>query len=358
MSRIAAARNGKSFEISATVNRQIEGIFRQFLEIHNRSKIEQCSISGNTAMLHFFAREDVSAMGEAPYTPVFLEERNYKGKDFALSAENITLLPGVSAFVGADIVSGLAYIDIMNKNEDSLFIDIGTNGEIAIWKSGEKKLMCCSTAAGPCFEGAEISCGMGAMPGAINRISLKKEPASINWSKFGSLYYTVIGDVHTRGLCGAGLIDAVAIMKEMDIFDETGALLKDFKRDGFPITLELTITQKDIRQFQLAKSAIFSGIKLLSAAASVELPDLRSAYIAGGLGFFLNLENAAAIGLLPSELISKTAVCGNTSLKGAVKSLTDPSFLPLCREIISHSSTVDLALEGNFSDTFAENMAF
>jgi uncharacterized 2Fe-2S/4Fe-4S cluster protein (DUF4445 family) len=309
-------------------------------------------------MLHFFAREDTSAMGEAPYTPVFLEEKHFKGKDLSLSAENVTLLPGISAFVGADVVSGLAYLDIMNKKEDALFIDIGTNGEIAVWKDSDKKLLCCSTAVGPCFEGAEISCGMGALPGALNRISLKKEPAALNWNKFGSLYYTVVGGVHTRGICGTGLIDAIAVMKELEVFDETGALLKDYKRDGFPVTLALTITQKDIRQFQLAKSAIFSGIKLLSASAGIKLSDLHAAYIAGGMGFFINLENAAAVGLLPSELISKTAVCGNTSLKGAVQSLTDTSFLPRCREIVSHSSAVDLALDGNFSDTFAENMTF
>jgi uncharacterized 2Fe-2S/4Fe-4S cluster protein (DUF4445 family) len=358
MTRIAAARGGKSFEICAIINRQIEDILRQFLETRSQSKIEQCTISGNTAMLHFFAREDTSAMGESPYTPVFLEERHFKGKDLSLSVENVTLLPGISAFVGADVVSGLAYLDIMNKNEDALFIDIGTNGEIAVWKNNEKKLLCCSTAAGPCFEGAEISCGMGALPGALNKISLKKEPAALNWNKFGSLYYTVIGGVHTRGICGAGLIDAIAVMKELEVFDESGALLKDFKRDGFPVTLALTITQKDIRQFQLAKSAIFSGVKILSGTASLPLQDLHTVYIAGGLGFFINLENAVAVGLIPAELISKTAVCGNTSLKGAVKSLTDSSFLQRCREIVSHSSTVDLALDGGFSDTFAENMTF
>jgi uncharacterized 2Fe-2S/4Fe-4S cluster protein (DUF4445 family) len=358
MSRIATARNGRSFEISAIINRQIEDILRRCLETRSHSKIEQCTISGNTAMLHFFAREDTSAMGEAPYTPVFLEEKHFKGKDLSLSAENITLLPGISAFVGADIVSGLAYLDIMDKKEDALFIDIGTNGEIALWKDGEKKLLCCSTAAGPCFEGAEISCGMGAVPGALNRISLKKGHDALNWNKFGSLYYTVIGGVHTRGICGAGLIDAIAVMKELEVFDETGALLKDFKRDGFPVTLELSITQKDIRQFQLAKSAIYSGIEILCATAGFKVSDLHAAYIAGGLGFFINLENSAAVKLLPSELISKTAVCGNTSLRGAVKSLTDSSFLPRCREIVSHSTTVDLALDGSFSDTFAENMTF
>jgi uncharacterized 2Fe-2S/4Fe-4S cluster protein (DUF4445 family) len=358
MTRIAAARGGKSFEICAIINRQIEDLLRRFLEAHSHSKIEQCTISGNTAMLHFFAREDTSAMGESPYTPVFLEEKHFKGKDLSLSAENITLLPGISAFVGADVVSGLAYLDIMNKNENALFIDIGTNGEIAVWKDSEKKLLCCSTAAGPCFEGAEISCGMGALPGALNRISLKKEPAALNWNKFGSLYYTVIGGVHTRGICGAGLIDAVAVMKELEVFDESGALLKDHKRDGFPVTLELTVTQKDLRQFQLAKSAIFSGIKILTGAASLSFQDLHASYIAGGLGVFINLENAASVGLIPAELIPKTAVCGNTSLKGAVKSLTDSTFIQRCREIISHSSAVDLALDGGFSDTFAENMMF
>jgi len=363
MSRIGVARNGKLKEMSAAIKNQIEETLRQCIGKWSLPEIEQCTVSANTTMLHLFCGADPSAMGEAPYTPVFLEERSFEGRELSLSARNVTLLPGISAFVGADIVSGLAFLDIMKKKENALFIDIGTNGEIAVWRESEKKLLCCSTAAGPCFEGAEISCGMGAESGAINRISLKKEktiplPTPHSLFPFVPLYYTTLGNVKARGICGAGLIDAVAVMKRLGAMDETGALADEFTQTGFPIAEGIVITQRDVRQFQLAKSAICSGVKVLCKTAGMEMGDIDTAYIAGGLGFFINLENAADVGLLPGELAKKTAVCGNTSLSGAVKSLTDHDFLPRCREIASRGVIEDLALSGDFTSEFADNMFF
>jgi uncharacterized 2Fe-2S/4Fe-4S cluster protein (DUF4445 family) len=358
MSRIEGARKGRRKELSAAINHQIEETLGRCIDKWNLPEIEQCTVSGNTTMLHIFCEEDPSAMGEAPYTPVFLEERRFDGKELSLSARNITLLPGISAFVGADIASGLAFLDIMNRGENSLFIDIGTNGEMAVWKESEKKLLCSSTAAGPCFEGAEISCGMGAEQGAINRISLKKEPPAANWFQHGRLFYTTLGNAKARGICGAGLIDAVAVIKKLGAIDETGALADEYAQTGFPITEGIIITQRDVRQFQLAKSAIYSGIKVLCKKAGLEFENVDTAYIAGGLGFFINLENAADVGLIPVSLIRKTAVCGNTSLSGAVKSLTDTAFLPRCREIASYGVIEDLALSGDFTSEFADNMFF
>jgi uncharacterized 2Fe-2S/4Fe-4S cluster protein (DUF4445 family) len=358
MSRIYAARNGKLSELSAVINRQIEGILRQCINGWNLPGIERCTVSGNTTMLHLFCGVDPSSMGEAPYTPEFLEERHFEGRELSLSADRVTLLPGISAFVGADIVSGLAFLDIMNRGEDSLFVDIGTNGEIAVWKNSERRLFCCSTAAGPCFEGAEISCGMGAVPGAINMVSLKEKPLGAAIFKSGPLFYTTIGNERARGICGAGLIDAMAVMKKLACLDETGALADEYAKAGFPVAEGIVITQRDVRQFQLAKSAIYSGVQILCKTAGFEPVNMGTAYIAGGLGFFINIENAAETGLLPGELAAKTAVCGNTSLKGAVKSLTDPSFLSRCREIVCGSRTVELALDSDFAEAFANNMFF
>ena len=354
MSRISAARNGKLSELSAAINHQIDELLRQYIDKWNIKTIEQCTVSANTTMLHLFSGVDPSAMGEVPFTPAFLEERHFTGEELSLPVEHITLLPGISAFVGADIVSGLAFIDIMNKKEISFFVDIGTNGEIAVWNNREKHLFCCSTAAGPCFEGAEISCGMGAVNGAINRISFKEDTGK--WFRFGRLFYTTLGNAKAHGVCGAGFIDAIAVMKKLGAIDETGALADEYAAEGFPLAEGIFITQKDVRQFQLAKSAVYSGIKILCKNAGIEFENIKTAYIAGGLGFFIDMENASQTGLLPGVLAEKAAVCGNTSLKGAVKSLTDPSFLPRCREIISHSSTVEIAMDSDFADEFADNM--
>ncbi|MCL2759990.1 MAG: ASKHA domain-containing protein [Treponema sp.] len=323
ISRISAAQNGKLNELFNAVNNQIESILQHFIQKYSLPAIDQCVVSGNTTMLHLFCRADPSAMGHSPYRPVFLEERSFAGSELSLSVKNITLLPGISAFIGADVTAGLAFTDITNRGEDSLFVDIGTNGEIAAWKETEKSLFCCSTAAGPCFEEAEISCGLNA----------------------------------------ANFIDAIAEMKRNEIIDKTGALKEKYAQTGFPVTDKNIITQKDVRQFQLAKSAIYSGIKLLCKTASLELGKIGAAYIAGGLGYYLNFDNAALTGLLPHELTGKetkikTEVCGNTSLKGAVKYLFDPSFITGCKDIISHAKTIDLANDKYFTAAFTHNLWF
>ena len=368
MSRIKAAKNGKTKELFTAINRQIEGMLQHCINSWALSGIEQCTISGNTTMLHLFCGIDPSSMGEVPFTPVFLEDRHYSGKELSLSADNITVLPGISAFVGADIVSGLAYIDILNQKEDSLFVDIGTNGEMALWKKDKKKLLSCSTAAGPCFEGAEITCGMGALPGAINHILLKEK---INAN--GPLSYTTLENIPPKGMCGSGLIDAIAAMLQLKAIDETGALSDEYAEEGFPLAEGIRLCQKDIRQFQLAKSAILSGITILCKKAGIEnLSSLGTVYIAGGLGFFINVQSAVTAGLLPKEFAGssagikingntgdfRTAVCGNTSLNGAVKSLREPAFISRCREIIALSNTMELARENDFTEVFAENMYF
>ena len=322
ISRISEAQNGKLDGLFAAINNQVKNILISFTQKLNLSNIEKCAVSGNTAMLHIFCRADPSSMGTAPYTPLFLKERHFSGKELSLPAENITLLPGISAFVGADITAGLVFVDIMGKGEDALFVDLGTNGEIAVWKNSEKRLYCCSTAAGPCFEEAD-SCGLRA----------------------------------------SDFIDTVAEMRRQNAIDETGALAEKYSQTGFPVTNGKFITQKDVRQFQLAKSAIYSGIRTICRTAGIEIKNLKSAYVAGGLGFSLNPENAAAVGLLPKEFTGssaavKTVICGNTSLKGTVESLKDANFLSRCYDLINCAETVDLANSKFFTAAFEHNMLF
>jgi uncharacterized 2Fe-2S/4Fe-4S cluster protein (DUF4445 family) len=261
-------------------------------------------------MLHLFCGIDPSAMGQAPYTPEFLEERHFTGKELSLSVEQITLLPGISAFLGADITAGLALVDITGQGGNALFVDIGTNGEIAVWKKSEKRLLCCSAAAGPCFEESHISCGLSA----------------------------------------SDFVDAIADMRRSGIIDETGSFTNGLIEESI-------ITQKDVRQFQLAKSAIYSGIKMLCKNVRLEPPMIDTVYIAGGMGYYLNLENAVEVKLLPSGF-TRTNVLGNTSLKGAVKYLIDPAFALQCQKIITAAKTVDLALDRVFAEMFMENMGF
>jgi uncharacterized 2Fe-2S/4Fe-4S cluster protein (DUF4445 family) len=226
-----------------------------------------------------------------------------------------------------------------------MLIDIGTNGEIALFDRG--RLLCCSTAAGPAFEGAEISCGIGSVRGAINKVEMTG----------GGLTFNTIGGAPVRGICGSGLIDAIAIMLDQGVIDEGGAFSDNACR-GFTITEGITLINRDIRQFQLAKSAIISGIKLLCQNAGLSLEEIEKVYISGGLGFFINKQNAVKTGLLPGEFLEKISICGNTSLKGAVQCLGDPAFPGKCGEIIGKSRLLDLAADSRFMDVFAENMLF
>jgi uncharacterized 2Fe-2S/4Fe-4S cluster protein (DUF4445 family) len=346
MSRIGAARNGKMEALFSLANKQTERILRSFIKSYNLPRISRCVVSGNTTMLHLFCGADPSAMGEIPFTPVFLEGRTFSGEDLSLSAGKISLLPGISAFVGADIVSGLAFLEILEGKDNTLFVDIGTNGEMALFKQG--RLYCCSTAAGPCFEGAEISCGMGAVSGAVNKVFLKE----------GKPAFTTIRNAPPLGICGCGLIDAFALMRESSVIDETGALADSYGESGFSICPGVSLTGRDVRQFQLAKSAILSGIKILCKRGGISTEELSTVYIAGGFGFFIDKNNAVKAALLPESFPEKTAVCGNLSLKGAVRSLLDPDFLSCCNKIVSRSEVLDLASDRDFMEEFSENMFF
>jgi uncharacterized 2Fe-2S/4Fe-4S cluster protein (DUF4445 family) len=252
---------------------------------------------------------------------------------------------------------------------------------MALWSGG--RVLCCSTAAGPAFEGAEISRGMGALSGAVNKITAGPRPvpgvsgtdaatpgvsgtdaAAPGVWKSGAgtdLFFTTIDNAPPRGICGCGLIDAVAAMLKTGAIDETGALVDEFA-GGWPLWVSasgnISLSGRDVRQYQLAKSAIRSGIQLLCAAAGRTPAELDAVYIAGGLGFFIDLENAIATGILPEEFRGKTAVCGNLSLRGAVLSLTRGGFAETCRRITAKCETMELASDSGFMEAFAENMLF
>ena len=346
MSRIGAAREGKTADLFRVIHDQTARILMGFKERWNLKEIERLAVSGNTTMLHLFLNTDPSGMGEIPFTPAFLNERIIPGETLSLAAEKVIVLPSISAFVGGDITAGLAVLDILRADGPSLLVDIGTNGEMALFKPDPSgKLICCSTAAGPAFEGAEISCGMGGVSGAISGVDI------IN----GKLSVTTIGNTPPLGICGSGLIDAITVMLKQGIIDETG-LMENCP--SYTLADNVSIINRDVRQFQLAKSAVFSGIRILCKNGGLEPGDINNVYIAGGFGFFINRENAVKSGIFPAEFQDRLTVCGNLSLQGAEASLTENDFLDRCREIVARCSVVDLAEDPAFMDEFAENMLF
>ncbi|MDR0486680.1 MAG: ASKHA domain-containing protein [Treponema sp.] len=348
MSRIGAAQKGKTEELFTAINRQTEQIITQFKDRWNIQHIEQLAVSGNTVMMHLFLNVDPSGMGSLPFTPAFLEGKALPGAALSLSTAHVSVLPSIAAFIGSDICAGLATLDMGNTPGPSLLVDIGTNGEMALCNKGT--ILCCSTAAGPAFEGAEISCGMGGVKGAVSGVEITV-PAMGN-----TLSVTTIGNVPPEGICGSGLIDAVAVMLKQGIIDETGSMTGALQY--FEIAPNVSVTARDIRQFQLAKSAILSGIKILCKQAGLQTADIRNVYIAGGFGFFINKYNAQATGIFPGDFTDSLSVCGNLSLRGAEESLAGGQFAKKCRQIISRCSVIDLAADPSFMDEFAENMLF
>jgi uncharacterized 2Fe-2S/4Fe-4S cluster protein (DUF4445 family) len=303
--------------------------------------IEKVIVAGNTTMLHILLGTDPVPIAIAPFKPAFLYKQTRKAVSIGLKinpAAEIVTLPCISAFVGADIVAGLAALKVSYKNY--LFLDIGTNGEMALVKGRE--ISVCATAAGPAFEGANISCGMGAVTGAISVFSDEKS-------------YHVIGNTIPRGICGSGIIDIVAYMLKSNLIDETGFLKETYiinKKNN------IGITQQDIREIQLAKSAIYSGLKILLSQAGLTYDDVDALFLAGGFGHYINVSSALKIGLLPHELEGKIYSVGNSAGFGALQYLKSKEFEGKTVNIMENSKYIELSNRDDFTMEFALNMNF
>ena len=301
------------------------------------NRVNTMYVSGNTTMLHIFFGVDPSSIGVAPYMPIFLEGKEINGNEIGLkNIKKVISLPCMSAFVGADLVAGINYGGLPENNKYNLLVDLGTNAEIVLYNKND--VYCTSAAAGPCFEGANITCGMSATDGAIYSYSID-----------GS--YETINNTQPKGICGTGLIDIISILLEKGIIDETGYM----NCEEFFITNTIKITQKDIRQFQLAKSAVYSGISALLKEKSIFFSDIENLFISGGFSAKINIENAVKTGLLPKELKEKIVVLNNSSLLGAVKYACEQNDLSV---YLNNSEYIDLSTNSLFSDLFIDNMEF
>lgn len=295
------------------------------------------TVTGNTTMLYLLCGRNPEALSHAPFAAdhLFGESAAYLGRD-------VYLPHCLHAFVGADTCCALLASGMLERDETSLLCDVGTNGEIALWHNGV--LYIASTAAGPAFEGAGISCGCASIPGAIDKVSVHD----------GKLVCRTIGKKTAVGICGSGLVDAVAALLITDALDETGFLEDD------PVLLkdEASLTQGDIRAVQLAKAAIHAGILSLLETAGCSLDDVGTMYLAGGFGSHLNLSSASQIGLFPAELAQRVRVIGNAALDGAAMLLMDIRRRDELSQIQKQAQHV--RLDGNpfFADKYINAMLF
>lgn len=292
--------------------------------------------AGNATMLHLFLGEDPSSMGAAPFVPVFLEMRKISGAELGLDGvDRVVTLPSAAAFVGADLTAGLNYLGFPPEGRRRLLIDLGTNAEIILFSRGSA--LCTAAAAGPCFEGANISCGMSASPGAI--------------CAYDENGYRTIADAPAVGICGTGLVDIIACLLRRGVIDESGYM----EEECFEVAPGVKLTQGDVRQFQLAKAAVRAATEALLSRTGDSLEDIDAVYISGGFSTKINIANAVSTGMLPPEINGKCVAVGNSSLLGTVKYACEGNDLS---DFLKNMQYVDLAADPVFSDLFIERMAF
>lgn len=336
ISRIEACSRGKLAKLTSLIRDCVGNLISKLTS----ENVNELIISGNTVMLHLFCGISPEGMGAFPFTPEFTQPKFFSGEELELNAASVTVLPSASAFIGSDIVAGIYALRLQKTDKKILFTDLGTNGEAVLSSNG--KLLCASTAAGPALEGAGIEFGLGGVNGAINKLKIVD----------GRVEFSTVGGSLPTGICSAGIIDAVAELLNSKRLDESGFL------DGgiFRICRNIFISQQDIRQLQLAKSAIYSGIQLLCNAANIPPDKLDKVYVAGGLGYYSNAKNAARIGLLPKN--DNIQAVGNSSLLGALMCIGNPDAVSEMNEIANSCEIISLAGTQEFSKHFAENMAF
>jgi len=297
-------------------------------------KITASSIVGNTAMHHLLLGIDPHPLVIPPYMPAVFE---------AIEKENGTrILPNIAGFVGADTVGCMVATRFDKLEELTLLIDIGTNGEMVL---GDKnRRIACSTAAGPAFEGAKISCGMRGAPGAVDHVTVKD----------GVISYHVIGDVPTKGLCGSGLLDLVAALLDTEVLDESGYL----EDKEYTLCENVTLTQKDIREVQLAKAAIRAGIELLCEKLGVEVQDIRQVFLAGAFGSFMDPRSACRIGMIPPVLLDKISAIGNAAGEGAKLCALSRAEYDYSKQLAANTEFLELASLPQFQDRYVDALEF
>lgn len=289
---------------------------------------------GNTVMMHLLGGYPVKSLAAAPFAPAYTKQHSLE-----LGGAN-TLLGGcVSGYVGADTVAALLACDLDERIENAVFIDIGTNGEIAAMKGG--RIVCCSCAAGPAFEGAHIACGTGALKGAIDHAR----------EEGGELRFTTISGAPAIGICGSGLIDLVAVLLDMGVITPMGRMQSDVC-----LTRDVYLAREDVREVQLAKAAIAAGIQVLLSELDMPLSTVDALYLAGGFGNYVDVRSACAIGMLPMELKNRVKSVGNAAGEGAKRLLLSGRMRARAEALRERMQYIELAAHPDFADLYAENL--
>jgi uncharacterized 2Fe-2S/4Fe-4S cluster protein (DUF4445 family) len=343
ISRIQAALDGHSTEMTRIIRASIGAMIELLLQ-KQPVAIDRISIVGNTVMQLIFSDCDITPLAEYPFNTDNLGKKTFQPKELGWNLEitdNVQFFPSIGSFVGSDILAGIAATGIHTKEEYTALIDLGTNGEIVV--GNKHQIVCASTAAGPAFEGTNISMGMRAVTGAVSSISLIDN----------QLISNVIGNVSPKGICGSALVDAVAIFRSQNLIGMFGEI--NSGETAISVNENVHLTQKDINEFQLAKAAIAAGLEILCKSTSIQLSDIQNIYIAGGFGNYINIQHLVQTGMieLPEVKIHKM---GNTALIGAKMFLFSND--EIVNDILSITKHINLESDPNFQNIYVDKMLF
>ncbi|UCE99150.1 MAG: DUF4445 domain-containing protein [Planctomycetota bacterium] len=377
ISRIAYAQtDAKLAELNALLIQCINKLTAQLCNqvSIDATQIYEISAVGNTTMNHIFQKFPITSLGLAPYKPFSVDAKDLSPDEIGLKINpvgNIHTTNNIAGFVGSDTTAVALAVDINSAQEPTLAVDIGTNGELVL--AASRKLYAASCAAGPALEGARISCGSRAAEGAIEAVVVNEDDIDLD----------VIGGCPPRSICGSGLIDAMAVLLDLGIVDTTGTFVEPEKlpadlpsairsrivkhNDQSAFCLDraanvsersLLLTQEDIRQVQLAKAAIRTGIKLLQKKIGISDSDIEQVFLAGAFGNYIRRESALRIGLLPAVAVEKIRFVGNAASSGAQMLLLSSHCREKASKLAQKIEYVELANEKDFPAVFAESMRF
>ncbi|HEX9093796.1 MAG TPA: ASKHA domain-containing protein [Coriobacteriia bacterium] len=358
LTRVSRALAGDADELREVLARAIEQTALR-AGGESRGAPSEVMVVGNPTMLHLLLGLDVSALAAAPYEGALTERLDLDAADAGLPAfgdARVRVGPAVSAFVGADVVAGLLATGLAASEYPALFIDLGTNGEMVL--ATRTVLLAASAAGGPALEGVSIEHGMRAEPGAVERV---------RW-RGGELEIGVVRDIDPVGICGTGLLDLAAVLLDAGALDVSGRLQAsgplasrvEETPDGmrFRLTETVYLTQRDVRQLQLAKGAVATAVGILVETAGLSPDAVREVVIAGGFGTHVNPASLAAIGMVPAAWADRITFAGNTALGGASAMLLDPALIDAASALAAKVRTVDLAGREYFQSRFIASLDF
>lgn len=362
ITRIIYASNPEGLEkLNEAVLDNINEIIEDLAAAHKiaLSNVYCVVCAGNMTMMHLLLKIDPTNIRKAPYIPTTAVFETMHAPETGIEVNPkgvVAFLPGVTTYIGGDIVSGVLACGLAERQELSLLVDIGTNGEIVLGNS--EWMIGAAASAGPAFEGSGLQCGMKAVKGAIQKVEIDK---NLN------VKISTIGNGKPKGICGSGYIDLLCQMLKRCIIGKNGKIDRELRSKSirrretgyeFVVAEGIVITDDDIENLKRSKGAIYSAIIALLNKVEKSLGDIKKIYIAGGFGNYLNIENAIFIGLLPDADRSRYEFIGNSSLAGARMSLLSHDAFMKTHEIYKNITYVDLSSEPNYMDEYVASLFF